>query len=202
MTAGEALELLRSKTFDLVLLDIMMPEMNGYEVLEHLKADAELRHLPVIMISAVGRDGERGALHRARRRGLPAQALRCDAAARAGGREPREEGAARRSARLEQEARRARAGAGRAARSPGPAEGLLFAAARGVDRQRRRRRPAEDAPPRSGGRLPRPARLHRLHRQLRARGGHGRARRISPRDGAADHRPTKARSSTLPATAS
>jgi len=50
----EALELLRSKKFDLLLLDIMMPEMNGYEVLEHLKADAELRHLPVIMISAVG----------------------------------------------------------------------------------------------------------------------------------------------------
>ena len=50
----EALELLRSKKFDLMLLDIMMPEMNGYEVLEHLKADAELRHLPVIMISAVG----------------------------------------------------------------------------------------------------------------------------------------------------
>ena len=50
----QALELLRSKKFDLMLLDIMMPEMNGYEVLEQLKADAELRHLPVIMISAVG----------------------------------------------------------------------------------------------------------------------------------------------------
>jgi len=49
----QALELLKSKKFDLFLLDIMMPEMNGYEVLEHLKADAELRHLPVIMISAV-----------------------------------------------------------------------------------------------------------------------------------------------------
>jgi class 3 adenylate cyclase len=49
----QALELLQSKTFDLVLLDIMMPELNGYEVLEHLKADAELRHIPVIMISAV-----------------------------------------------------------------------------------------------------------------------------------------------------
>ena len=48
-----ALELLRSKPFDLVLLDITMPEMNGYQVLEHLKADAELRNLPVIMISAV-----------------------------------------------------------------------------------------------------------------------------------------------------
>jgi adenylate cyclase len=49
----QALELLKSKKFDLMLLDIMMPDMNGYEVLEQLKADAELRHLPVIMISAV-----------------------------------------------------------------------------------------------------------------------------------------------------
>jgi len=50
----QALELLKSKKFDLMLLDIMMPELNGYQVLEHLKADPELRHLPVIMISAVG----------------------------------------------------------------------------------------------------------------------------------------------------
>ena len=35
----QALELLRAQKFDLMLLDIMMPEMNGYEVLEHLKAD-------------------------------------------------------------------------------------------------------------------------------------------------------------------
>jgi adenylate cyclase len=49
----EALALLRAKPIDLVLLDIMMPDMNGYEVLEHLKADPQLRHIPVIMISAV-----------------------------------------------------------------------------------------------------------------------------------------------------
>ena len=49
----EALGLLQGKPFDLVLLDIMMPDMNGYEVLEHLKADPQLRHIPVIMISAV-----------------------------------------------------------------------------------------------------------------------------------------------------
>jgi CheY-like chemotaxis protein len=31
----------------------MMPEMNGYEVLEHLKADPNLRHIPVVMVSAL-----------------------------------------------------------------------------------------------------------------------------------------------------
>jgi len=49
----QALELLRARPFDLVLLDIMMPELNGYQVLEQLKADDRLRHIPVIMISAV-----------------------------------------------------------------------------------------------------------------------------------------------------
>jgi adenylate cyclase len=49
----QALELMRSAPFDLVLLDIMMPHLNGYEVLENLKADEQLRHIPVIMISAV-----------------------------------------------------------------------------------------------------------------------------------------------------
>jgi signal transduction histidine kinase/DNA-binding response OmpR family regulator len=49
----QALELLASKPFDLVLLDIMMPKLNGYEVLERMKAESNLRHIPVIMISAV-----------------------------------------------------------------------------------------------------------------------------------------------------
>ncbi|HEY7141347.1 MAG TPA: response regulator [Methylomirabilota bacterium] len=49
----QALELLRSRPFDLVLLDVMMPELNGYQVLEALKAEDGLRHVPVIMISAV-----------------------------------------------------------------------------------------------------------------------------------------------------
>ena len=49
----QALEVLQSEKFDLVLLDIMMPEMNGYEVLERMKSDIELRHIPVVVISAV-----------------------------------------------------------------------------------------------------------------------------------------------------
>jgi DNA-binding response OmpR family regulator len=49
----EALDLLQSKPFDLMLLDIMMPDMNGYEVLERMKEGAELRNVPVIMISAL-----------------------------------------------------------------------------------------------------------------------------------------------------
>jgi adenylate cyclase len=48
-----ALELLAERSFDLVLLDIQMPEMDGYQVLEHLKTDTALRNIPVIMISAV-----------------------------------------------------------------------------------------------------------------------------------------------------
>ncbi len=49
----QALEMLAESDFDLVLLDIMMPEINGYEVLERIKADERLRQVPVIMISAL-----------------------------------------------------------------------------------------------------------------------------------------------------
>jgi class 3 adenylate cyclase len=49
----EALSVMEAKPIDLVLLDIMMPEMDGYQTLEHIKTDMRLRHTPVIMISAV-----------------------------------------------------------------------------------------------------------------------------------------------------
>lgn len=49
----QALSMVREQSFDLVLLDIMMPNISGYEVLERMKADDATKHIPVIMISAV-----------------------------------------------------------------------------------------------------------------------------------------------------
>jgi len=51
----EALSLLAKDHFDLVLLDVMMPEMDGFAVLDRIKADDALRHIPVLMVSALDR---------------------------------------------------------------------------------------------------------------------------------------------------
>jgi two-component system sensor histidine kinase/response regulator len=49
----DAMRILSETAFDLVLLDIMMPEMDGYEVLGRIKSDSALQHIPVIMVSAL-----------------------------------------------------------------------------------------------------------------------------------------------------
>lgn len=49
----EALQRLSQEAFDAVLLDILMPQMDGYEVLARMKADSALRHIPVIVITAL-----------------------------------------------------------------------------------------------------------------------------------------------------
>ncbi len=49
----QALERVAAERIDLVLLDIIMPEMNGFQVLEKLKATEATRHIPVIMITAL-----------------------------------------------------------------------------------------------------------------------------------------------------
>ena len=49
----QALDAADREPFDVVLLDIIMPEMDGYQVLERIKSDPELRDIPVIVISAV-----------------------------------------------------------------------------------------------------------------------------------------------------
>lgn len=49
----QALATVKTQPFDLILLDVIMPGMSGYQVLEQLKSDATLRDVPVIMISAL-----------------------------------------------------------------------------------------------------------------------------------------------------
>jgi class 3 adenylate cyclase len=48
-----ALELLRKQPFDVLLLDVLMPELDGYHVLEELQNDVHLRDIPVVMTSAL-----------------------------------------------------------------------------------------------------------------------------------------------------
>ena len=49
----EAIELIEEQKPDLILLDIMMPEMDGYEVLKKLKKNLDLESIPVILLSAI-----------------------------------------------------------------------------------------------------------------------------------------------------
>jgi DNA-binding response OmpR family regulator len=66
MTAGdgmEALEKLESQKPDLILLDIMMPKLNGLDTLKKIKADSKTKDIPVIMLTNVGasdEDADRG----------------------------------------------------------------------------------------------------------------------------------------------
>ena len=52
-SGADALAVMSAAAFDAVLLDIMMPDIDGYEVLRQIKSDERLQHIPVIMISAL-----------------------------------------------------------------------------------------------------------------------------------------------------
>jgi len=58
-TSGvEALRLVKEQDFDLILLDIMMPEMNGYEVCTELKKSTQIAEIPIIFLTAKTEPGE------------------------------------------------------------------------------------------------------------------------------------------------
>ena len=54
----EAIEMARSEKPDLIVMDVMMPEMDGFEALEKMKADDELMAIPVIMLTAKAQDAD------------------------------------------------------------------------------------------------------------------------------------------------
>lgn len=62
MTGTDGLALAKSEQPDLILLDIMLPWPDGYEICETLKADPQLKHIPIVMFSAKASpaDQERG----------------------------------------------------------------------------------------------------------------------------------------------
>lgn len=58
-TGAEALQFLRSESFDLVLLDLILPDLSGFEILNHLRSDPATRNLPVIVLTATSRPEDR-----------------------------------------------------------------------------------------------------------------------------------------------
>lgn len=49
---NEALEILKTQSFDLIILDLMMPGISGYDVVVHLKQKPETQNIPIIMLTA------------------------------------------------------------------------------------------------------------------------------------------------------
>ena len=52
----EALKILMNKTFDLILLDVMMPNMDGWDTLKAIRNNKKTQYIPVIMITAISED--------------------------------------------------------------------------------------------------------------------------------------------------
>lgn len=54
----EAIEAIKKHNFDLVLLDLLMPKKDGFEVLKEIKGDPEFKNLPIIVLSNLGSDDD------------------------------------------------------------------------------------------------------------------------------------------------
>ena len=55
---AEALDKIRANPPDAVLLDVMMPKVDGWQVLETVKADEELAHIPIVMLTAKAQESD------------------------------------------------------------------------------------------------------------------------------------------------
>ena len=55
---SSALEAIKNEKPDLVLLDVMMPQINGFEVLKKIKQDEELKDIPVVMLTSKGQESD------------------------------------------------------------------------------------------------------------------------------------------------
>ena len=203
VTAGdgvEALEKTRELLPDLVLLDIMMPKMDGIETVKRLKADASLPFIPVILVTAKA-DGadvvaglesggddyltkpvDHAALSARVRAMLRIKALHDTVQAQA----QRLEEQAARARRLEQDARGTGRGANRRNRADRPTEAVSRAADRGDDRLFRRRGDPRKPPARHRRPVLRHARVYGAGRNGRAGRRDGGSERISLRARTAD----------------
>ncbi len=69
LDGATAIERLLSEPPDVLVLDVMLPPLNGFEVLKRLRSEASLKHLPVLVLTAKGQEKDR---HTAMRLGADA----------------------------------------------------------------------------------------------------------------------------------
>ena len=74
MSGVEALAICEKAECDIVLLDVMMPDMDGFEVCRRLKANPSTHHIPVVMVTALDQPSDRVQGPGSRRRRFPDQA--------------------------------------------------------------------------------------------------------------------------------
>ena len=191
-SGAEALALLETEDVDLVLLDIVMPGMDGYEVCRRIRSNPATEFLPVVMITASGSEQRLAALESGADDFVTKPFDQSELLARVASlaRIKRYHDTIRRQAdelaewNTELEARVAAAGRRAGADQPAAPLPVTTTGRSG----RRRRDPAAEPSPRDRRGLLRSAELHPVRRDQRARGGDGRARRVPPGHRGADPR--------------
>ena len=191
-SGSEALALLDRDDVDIVLLDIVMPEMDGHTVCRRIRANPDTEFLPVVMITASGREQRLAALESGADDFVTKPFDQSELLARVSSlaRIKRYHDTIRRQAQelaawnAELEARVA----GQVAELERANRLRYFLSPQLADRRAERGEPAAEPPPGDRRGLRRPPQLHPVRRDQRARGGDGGARRVPPGDGCAGAR--------------